>query len=165
MDINRSIISQYKAALTIVLDCIEKCPEGLWFDKSKGFPIWHLCYHGLFFTDLYLHKGKKDFSPWEKSRKNYERFESDPFDQSISIRIEQPYSRDEMREYCKYLYDKIDKKVPELDMKSPSGFEWLPFSRLETHLYNLRHLEHHAGQMVDRLRNHGKVEVKWVTSG
>ena len=29
---------------------------------------------------------------------------------------------------------------------------WLPFSRLELHLYNLRHIQHHTGQLSAYLR-------------
>jgi hypothetical protein len=49
-------------------------------------------------------------------------------------------------------------------LEGPTGFSWLPFSRAEGHIYNLRHIQHHAGQLSAFLRRAG-VDTKWVRSG
>lgn len=165
MDIVPIIISQYKAALSIIKKAVEKCPEGLWFDRTKGFPIWQLSYHALFFTDLYLQKGEKEFKAWKHHREHYQYFRCLPWDANIKVDAKQPYLRKELLEFIKKIFTRIEKNVPVLDMNEDSGFKWLPFSRLETHFYNIRHLEHHTGQIVDRLRNHGEVEIDWVAKG
>lgn len=165
MDVNRIITNQYKAALSMMHQAVEKCPEGLWYDKSKGFPIWQLCYHALFYTDLYLHKGRKNFSPWEQHRENSQHFRNNPAEPEKKLTAPLPYMRSELQDYLRNLVVKIENKVPEFDMKAPSAFEWLPFNRLELHFYNIRHLQHHTAQIVDRLRNHGEVEIQWVISG
>jgi hypothetical protein len=55
--------------------------------------------------------------------------------------------------------------MPQETLDSASGFHWLPFSRFELHLYNLRHLEHHTGQLADRLRSVANLGVTWVREG
>ncbi|KPJ52053.1 hypothetical protein AMJ39_08795 [candidate division TA06 bacterium DG_24] len=47
----------------------------------------------------------------------------------------------------------------------PSGFPWLPFNRFELHLYNIRHIQHHAGQLIERLRSQGVTDFEWVGIG
>jgi hypothetical protein len=56
----------------------------------------------------------------------------------------------------------VEAKVPALDLAAPSGFHWLPFNKLELQFYNIRHLQHHTGQLADRLRIVANVGVAWV---
>jgi len=35
---------------------------------------------------------------------------------------------------------------------------------MELHIYNIRHLQHHTGQLMDRLRTAGNIGVAWVGS-
>ncbi len=37
-------------------------------------------------------------------------------------------------------------------LDADSGFYWLPFNKFELQLYNIRHIQHHTGQLTDRLR-------------
>lgn len=46
-----------------------------------------------------------------------------------------------------------------VDLDAPSGFFWLPFNKLELQLYKTRHVQHHAGQLIDRLSTEGNIEV------
>ena len=43
-----------------------------------------------------------------------------------------------------------------------SGFSWLPMSKLELHFYNIRHLQHHIGQLDDRLRVKADIGIGWI---
>ena len=42
-----------------------------------------------------------------------------------------------------------------------SGFSWLPVSRGELHLYNLRHVQHHTGQLSAYLRRVVENGERW----
>jgi hypothetical protein len=47
---------------------------------------------------------------------------------------------------------------------SRSGFSWYRMSKLEHQFVNLRHIQHHAAQLADRLRSAAGVGIKWVAS-
>ncbi len=52
-----------------------------------------------------------------------------------------------------------------LDTAAPeSGFFWLPFGKLELQFYNIRHLQHHTGELFERLGAVG-VTLDWVGRG
>ena len=55
-------------------------------------------------------------------------------------------------------------RVPALDLDAPSGFHWLPFTKFELQVYNIRHAQHHAAQLADRLRASGNGGVPWVSA-
>ena len=55
-------------------------------------------------------------------------------------------------------------------LAGPSGFSWRRFSRGELHIYNIRHVQHHAGQMSAHLRRvaGATLDLKalpWVATG
>ena len=111
-----------------------------------------MVYHTLFYAHFYLQPRKEDFMPWAKHRKNYHLMEPGG----------EPNSKAEILEYCEIVQQQIDKQVSASDLSAPSGFEWLPFNRLETHLYNIRHLQHHVGELSERVGVAANVEVDWV---
>ncbi|MBG0788360.1 MAG: hypothetical protein H0S79_24995, partial [Anaerolineaceae bacterium] len=50
MNTKQVIKSQYKAALAMLRQAIEKCPEALWTDASYQNPFWRVAYHTLIYT-------------------------------------------------------------------------------------------------------------------
>jgi uncharacterized damage-inducible protein DinB len=50
-------------------------------------------------------------------------------------------------------------------LEGPSEFPWLPMSRAELHLYNIRHIQHHTGQLGAFLRRNGVDAGRWVKRG
>jgi hypothetical protein len=49
-----------------------------------------------------------------------------------------------------------------LDPEAESGFYWLPMNKLELQIYNIRHLQQHTGELMERLGSRAGVEVDWV---
>ena len=52
--------------------------------------------------------------------------------------------------------------IRDLDMDAESGFPWLPFGPVERLAYNLRHLQHHTGQLGERIRRATGNGVPWL---
>ena len=56
--------------------------------------------------------------------------------------------------------------VTPASFQNESGFSRLPFSRGELHLYNIRHVQHHVGQLSAYLRRIVEDgEQWWVKTG
>jgi len=158
MEIKESIQSQYRAALAMLRQAIEKCPDALWEDASYANPFWRVVYHALFFTHLYLQPAEDDFVSWEKGR-------DDLHFLGKSIEDGTAYSKADLLDYLAFCLEQVGKRVDALDLEAESGFHWLPFDKLELQLYNLRHIQQHTGELCERLGAHGEIEVGWVGKG
>ena len=156
------IKSQYRAALAILGDAIEKCPDALWAEKHVAQPVWHIAYHALYFTHLYLQVRGEDFVPWAKHRETYEFFESLPWAPDQPLTFDEPYTKTELLEYLALCQVEVEAKVDAADLDGDSGFPWLPMNKLELLLYNIRHLQHHTGQLDDRLRVKAGIGIQWI---
>ena len=162
MDIKGIIKSQYRASLSVLEEAITKCPDELWDDSLTNQRFWHICFHTLFFTHLYLQVEEPAFVPWKKHRDEYQFFESLPWPPHRAPKIGAPYSKTEILEYLALCQDEVEDKVDALDLKADSGFNWLPINKLELQFYNIRHIQHHTGQLDDRLRNGAAINIRWI---
>lgn len=152
------IKSQYKASLAMLRQAIEKCPEALWTDASYQNPFWRLAYHTLIYTHFYLSPREEDFVPWDKFQKDLQLL-------GREIPGTRVYSRAELLDYLALVLDQVEIQVEALDLDTESGFDWLPFNKLELQFYNIRHIQQHTGELCERLGAHGEVEVAWVGRG
>ena len=160
---------QYRAALTMLRDAVERCPEPLWRDPAPTNAFWQLAYHTLYFTHLYLQPDEAAFRPWSGHQAEIENGDGiagpgEPAGQLLVV--PEPYTREQVLAYAAWLEAGLPDALRALDLLAPdSGFWWYrPMAKLEHQLVNLRHLQHHAAQLADRLRNHAGVGVGWVSS-
>jgi hypothetical protein len=161
MDIKDVIKSQYHAALAMLEQTIAQCPDALWESSASANRFWHVAYHVLFYTHLYLQHSEKEFAPWTKHRHESQFLGPLPWPPHKKPTIGEPYTREEVLEYLEFCRGEVDATVNTLNLEGESGFSWLPFSKMELQFYNLRHLQHHTGELAERLGNQG-IEIQWV---
>ncbi len=162
----RTILTgQFEAALAMVNDCLVKCPPEHWDGKVGKYAFWAVAYHTLIYVDLYLSLNEESFQMREIHPKGWSEFED-----------EYPSRRFEKAELTGYVATCLQKgretltaETPE-SLEAPSGFPWLHMSRGEAHLYNIRHLQHHTGQLSAYLRRVDETlqdpkAVRWVSTG
>jgi hypothetical protein len=155
--------SQYQAALAMLEQTIEQCPEDLWTSGDHPNPFWHVAYHALFCTHMYLQPNEAAFHPWEHHREEYQFLGALPWPPQRKPNIGEPYTKAQVMEYLRMCAAMADAAVEKLDLEAPeSGFGWYKMSKLEHQFVNLRHLQHHTGQLADRLRQHVGIGTDWV---
>ena len=152
---------QYEASLCMLDGCVRRCPAEHWEGKIGNGTFRQVAYHTLFFTDLYLSRAKAALEQREFHRRGgSRRIGADPDGGLAQV------------ETLAYLAVCRRKAVETLaaetleSLQGPSGFSKLRFSRGELHLYNIRHVQHHTGQLsayLRRVADDGK--GAWVKSG
>lgn len=164
--------SQFHSSLAMIKQAIEDCPEDLWVSKEHLNPYWRIVYHTLYFTHLYLQPSVYEFTPWEHHQTSIQDMDDVPSPPDIMELTElpnrppqtgQPYTRAQMLEYWSICDEMVDELVEQWDLTAQeSGFSWYRVSLFEHKLVALRHIHHHLGQIMDRLRKHADVGVRWV---
>lgn len=162
----RTILTgQFEASLCMMNDCLVKCPPGHWDGIVGKYPFWTVAYHTLCFVDLYLSPDKDAFEFRDVHPCGWKEFDD-----------EYPSRRFEQNELIAYLAICRSKMLSTIagesaeTLQGASGFSWLSFTRGELHLYNMRHVQHHTGQLSAYLRRVDPVfqnpkTVRWVSSG
>jgi hypothetical protein len=157
MDIKEIIKSQYHSSIRMIKETVENCPDELWNNPDDKNKFWHTAFHALFYTHFYLHVREEDYVPWEKHR-----------DEAVSLTPEDggtevmPYTRSEIMEFIDFLKGEIDPMVDKLDLEGESGFHWKPCNKMEFQFEIIRHLQHHTGELADRICKNTDAELNWV---
>jgi hypothetical protein len=151
------IWQQFGAAIDMLENAIDLCPESLWGDRSKQPEFWYVTFHTLFFLDLYLSDSDKGFTPPDP-------FTLDEMDER-GLLPERVYTREELKTYLEHGREKCRTTIAAMTPERASrrcGFEWLDITVAESLLYNMRHVQHHAGQLNTLLRQNIDSAPRWV---
>jgi uncharacterized damage-inducible protein DinB len=154
-----TIWRQFGAAIDMLENAIQACPEALWGDRSQKPEFWYVAFHTLFFLDLYLSESEDGFLPPAP-------FTLDEMDER-GLMPERVYTKEELQKYLEYGRRKCRATVEgftEERARRRCGFGWLEISGEEMLLYNMRHVQHHAGQLHLVLRQKMDAAPRWVRS-
>ncbi len=159
---NTIIWQQFGAAIDMLEDAIEACPDDHWTDVVWDDPdaaeygqFWFVAYHTLMWLDLYLSGvQRKDFAP------------PPPFVNGALP--DQPYTRADVLAYLQHgrakcratLLAMTDDKATEV-----YTFDWgsqMPVAELQ--LYTMRHVQEHASQLNLHVGRIGAgANIDWVS--
>jgi len=156
------IRSQYLSTLEMLNQAIIQCPDDLWADTKFNNQFWQIAYHALFYTHLYLQPTEEDFIPGKMHYENAHRFSSPEPDSSAEGEAVGSYQKGEMLEFLDFCRQEVDTQVAALNLEAESGFPWIPFNKQELQFYNIRHLQHHTGELCERLGTLANIDIKWV---
>lgn len=151
---------QFAVAINDLEGAIRACPDEhwesrLWEDEPgqwvvAGFStFWYLCYHTLFWLDLYLTGAEEGFIPLE------------PFDlveMQANESLPRVYLRDELLGYLEHCRKTCEATISGLTTegaKRKCSFEWGEVTFGELLLYTMRHVQEHAAQLNLFLSQHG----------
>ena len=146
---------EFGAAIDMLENAVAACPDSLWNDNSK---FWYNAYHVIFFLDYYLTEEEEKFHPPAP----FTLSEFNP-DGEMPERV---YDKSELITYINYCREKCRKLISELtdeNMQKRFINKYRNYSRLEIIIYNLRHVQHHAGQLNLLLRQNGTEPPDWVS--
>ena len=165
---NEMLWHQFGAAIDMLDDAIKNCPNELWETQlwddepdqwvAKGFSkFWYLCYHTLFWLDLYLTGAEEGFSP------------PAPFDlveMESNESLPRPYSREELLGYlltCRQNCQAVISAMSQEQANRLCQFSWGEVTFAELQLYNLRHVMEHSAQLRMFLGQQANKSATWVS--
>lgn len=151
-----SALGQGLAALAMLRDCIERCPQDRWNEPVGLWPYWHVAYHTLCFADLYTAPSNRAWKPHPDFHPAGRK------DLSAPSRPFAPRELLAFTDLCAARFrDALAAETP-TTLAGACGFSWVKVAhRAEIYPYNTRHVQHHVGQLSAFLRRSG-VGPRWA---
>ena len=101
---------------------------------------------------------EEDFIPLEKHEERHRILDSS----NEELGQAGSFTKEEILAYLQLCHKQAEVQVTSMDLTAKSGFDWLPFDKLELQFYNIRHLQQHTGELCERLGATGDIEIGWV---
>jgi hypothetical protein len=165
---NEMLWRQFGAAIDMLRDALRDCPDELWEERlwadrpdqwvAAGFSaFWYLGYHTLFWLDLYLTGAEEGFAPPAP----FDLVEMEPGEV-----LPRTYTREELLRYLETCRRRCQETIDALSAEQATQlcrFAWgeLPFAELQ--LYNLRHVQEHAAQLLMFLGQQAGKSASWAS--
>jgi len=166
MQINDLLLTQLQASITTLRLCIEQCSDSTWNEKVANAPIDAVAFHALFFADVYLERSLDTLKDQAYHKRNGQLFGA--YEELDSEMYQRKYEKADVLDYLNFCLTKAATVVgQETDetLAEASGFPWIKGPRAEVHVYNARHVQHHAAQISLRLRLNHSIDIPWVKQG
>lgn len=160
------IARQYEAALCMLGACVDRCPDENWRGPVATWKFCQAVFHVLFFTDVYLGPDLESIYQQPFHREHADIFADY---EEIGGGLQQAtYEKPFIRAYLAHCRRKAAESIAaetEDSLHQTANFDWLHLIRAELHVYNIRHIQHHAAQLSLRLRLDAGEDIPWVGSG
>lgn len=160
-EIVTALTSQYVAALEMLRSAVLQAPEEIWDSPDHENRTWRLVYHTLWGVRFYLGSSPEAFQPWEGAIEGAESL-GGSWEEEGATQVEGVHTPDELLAFLDDLLANVNTAVASQPLEAASGFEWYPCSRFELHINTIRHTQHHAAQLIARVRAHGARGIPWV---
>jgi hypothetical protein len=148
---------QFGAAIDMLENAIRACPEDVWGNRIASNEFWYVTFHSLFYLDLYLSESDKGFVPPVP-------FTLNELDER-GLLPDHVYTKQELLKYLEHGREKCRSTIASLNKERANercGFDWLNISVAEVLLYNMRHVQHHVGQLNLMLSKQFGSAPRWV---
>lgn len=167
INLYKSIVtSQFGAALKTLEQSIDRASEEVWAADHVDGPVNRAVFHALIFADLYLCRTEHDIEDQAFHREHRGFF--DGYEELKDVTPQGFYDRLICKQYLHFCIEKAHTVIAaetEETLAGQSGFSWRPEPRAELHIYNIRHIQHHAAQLGLRAQLRGEPPVDWVSHG
>ena len=144
MKVKSILQSQYLAALAMLKQAVVKCPPVAWDNPQDRDRFWFVAYHTLYYAHRYLGAQAKGYARWEKR----------PHNKPGSL-----FSKAEILEKLALVERDVKEQIPRMDLDGEAGSL---ANQLELQIYNIRHIQQHAGELYERLSAH-RVKLDWAS--
>lgn len=146
----------FDPTIEMLRQALEACPDDLWDARDTGAPLWQLAYHVLLGIDYWFRESSEGFAfpPFHTREAMLESGEVP--DQALTRAqiegyLEQVYARSHA------LLDRLTPKGLLREAAFPGG-SWTVADRL---LVQIRHVQHHVGQMNHLLKQKTGAAPGW----
>jgi uncharacterized damage-inducible protein DinB len=137
-----AVWSQFGAAIDMLERALAAIPDEMLVDRRQSPELWYVVYHTLFWLDLYLTGSVEGFQPPDP-------FGLEELDPS-GLMPETPIDKPNLRAYLEHCREKCRSTLARLTDERAGQvctFGWGSLTFAELLIYNMRHVQDHAGQL------------------
>jgi len=162
MSLTDILTNQYFNCFAMLSQAITNYNEDIWFDdKHYKSPVWQIVYHTLFYTNIYCSATENGILHWPKERDSYHRFEIMHELRASGSNLIQSYTKGEMIEFSAFVKGKVPIYLADMEPDARCWPYWYEEPQIEFHINNIRHIQHHLGEIIERHDIRAAFEYDW----
>ena len=143
-------------------NCINSYNESIWYEDQLYLnPSWQIAYHVLYFANIYCSSTKTRIKHWEGEIPNYYKLYDTIKKKPKGLKMEKQYSKDEISKFLNHFRNLIPKYLASMIPNKKCWPNWYNISQFEFQINNIRHIQHHTAQLIERHDNKIEMPYEW----
>ena len=156
----RELASQYGIALTMLKGVLQETSERLWaYTDDRKEAVWHIAYHAIYFANAYSSPSEEEVTRWKGQSNDAQFLGPTPWPPHERHVPKETFTKAQIEEYIDFVRGLIPSYLDHFDAEKPCWPNWYNMNQFEFHLNNLRHIQHHTAQIIER---NGGTKVGWL---
>lgn len=140
------ILKQYTASITMLKSCVEQYDESVWSDDTYDTPACAIAYHVTYCANMYGAPSEKAMIHWDgEDEKKFQ------------------FTKTEILDFIAHTEKNLPTYLEEFSANDACWPDWYDLPQLEFHFNNIRHIQHHTAQLIERHRLTRKLKVEWCS--
>jgi hypothetical protein len=159
----RELANQYRLALTMLRGVVAETDERTWLaaDERQS-AAWHIAYHTVYYANIYASPSEAAVRRWPGQSDNAHFLGPTPWPPHERCVPAEVCSQARIAEFIDFVLAAIPDYLAQMEPDAPCWPHWYQQNQCEFHLNNLRHIQHHTGQLIER---NGGTAVGWPGVG
>ena len=156
----RELASQYRIALTMLKGVVNETEEDTWLytDETKE-AAWHIAYHAVYYANIYCSPSEAAVQRWPGQSNDAQFLGPTPWPPHERHVPKETFTKAQIQEYIDHVMSAIPGYLEMMKPEEPCWPHWYSMNQFEFHLNNLRHIQHHTAQLIER---NGGTSVGWI---
>lgn len=159
----QELANQYRYALTMLKGVVNETDEATWIDTDEKQKVaaWQIAYHAVYYTNIYCSPSEAHVKRWE-GQTDTDHFFDTPWPPHERLVPDHTMSKADISAFIDFVLGAITDYLEGFETDKPCWPHWYHMNQCEFHLNNLRHLQHHTAQLIER---NGGSSVGWPGVG
>ena len=159
----RELANQYENAFTMLKGVIEETTDDTWsYTDDVKEAAWHIAYHVVYYANIYCSPSEEAVKRWKRQSNDCHFLGATPWPPHERFVPKETYSKADIVEFIDFVLGAIPEYLEGLEPEKPCWPHWYKQNQFEFHLNNLRHIQHHTAQLIER---NGGTSVGWPGVG
>ena len=159
---NTELANQYTFALKMLKGVVKETKKDTWLNTSeKKVAAWQIAYHAVYYANIYCSPSEEQVKRWD-GQTDLDHFFETPWPPHERHMPDRAMTKADIIRFIDFLLEVIPEYLEYLEPDEPCWPHWYHMNQFEFHLNNLRHIQHHTAQLIER---NGGSAVGWPGVG
>ena len=156
------LLNQYNAALSMLENCINNYKDDIWYNSDNYLnPAWQIAYHTIYYANIYCSSSRKEIVHWENEIADYNMLKRTS--KSKRKKADKKYSQKEMKDFLNFVKKNIPQYLTNMKPDNKCWPNWYNLQQNEFHINNIRHIQHHTAQLIERHDIIKEMPYEWLS--
>jgi hypothetical protein len=163
MNSSEKLARQLAASLDMLTKAVESANNEVWIASEP--PFWQTSFHIVSSVDFYFTTFNPDIGNPAEDYRFPEDLQIHAKKSFFDYKTDEAVTQEEIKKFIETTRGRLRSYFNnniEDQFKEPSGFPWLPMSKEELIVYNIRHLMEHTAILNQILKQHNISAANWV---